>query len=73
MPVALVAVNGNVFARVGLQEDDRSIFLYGSRARADRVKIIEEPGERSVVVACASLYCLVWLFLGISATEPQWG
>jgi hypothetical protein len=56
MPITLVAIHGNVFlARVGLQENDCGILLYGSGARADEVEVFEKPRERSVVITCARL------------------
>jgi hypothetical protein len=62
-PISFVAIHRNVsFARVGLQEDDCHVLLYGGGTRAGKIEVIEEPREGSAVLACASLYCLVWLF-----------
>ena len=62
MPITLVAIHGNVvLARVGLQKDDCGILLYSSVARADEVEVIEKPREGSVIIACPSLQCFVWL------------
>ena len=62
VPITLVAVHGNVvLARVGQQEDDCSILLYGSGACADEIEVVEKPREGSVIVACTSLECFVWL------------
>jgi hypothetical protein len=62
MPITLVAIHGNVvLARVGLQENDCGILLYGSGARADEVEVVKKPREGSVIIACTSLECFVWL------------
>jgi len=56
VPVTGVTIHGNgPFARVGLQEDDRSVLMIGSVARANSVEVVEKPREECVVIACASL------------------
>jgi hypothetical protein len=56
VPITLIAIHGNVvLARVGQQEDDCHVLLYGSGTRADKVEVIEKPREGSVILACASL------------------
>jgi hypothetical protein len=62
-PITLIAVHGDVvLARVGQQEDDCHVLLYGGGTRPDKVPVIEKPREGSVVLARSSLDCLVWLF-----------
>ena len=62
MPITFIPIYETVLARVGLQEDDCYVLLYGSRTGADEVEIIKKPREGSVIFACASLNRLVRLF-----------
>ncbi len=56
VPVACVAIHSiGLVTRVGLQEDDCSVLVHGSGARADQVEIIEKPRDCSLIRACASL------------------
>ena len=66
LPVARISIHCDVaLARVGQQEHNRNVLLYGCCGGADEVEVVEEPRKSSMIDASPRLERLVWLYYPI--------
>jgi hypothetical protein len=66
LPVARISIHCDVaLARVGEQEHNRNVLLYGCCGGADEVEVVEEPRKSSMIDASPRLERLVWLYYPI--------